>query len=209
MQIISHRGFWQKIAEKNSKEAFIRSFNCKMGTETDLRDNGSSIVISHDMPKGGELSFEEVLKIMDGRNLPLALNIKADGLAYEIKSLLTKYCHTNYFTFDMSIPDMLQELKAGLRVYTGISDIMPSPVLADKTFGVWLDSFYTDWFDTKTLDDIVKQYGNVCIVSADLHKRDVENQWNMIKKSSAFTEKRLMLCTDNPKKAKEYFYGKN
>ena len=36
------------------------------------------------MPQGNEITFEELLQIMDGRNLPLALNIKADGMANEI-----------------------------------------------------------------------------------------------------------------------------
>ena len=42
------------------------------------------------MPKGDGIIFEEVLKLTDGRNLPLALNIKADGMADKIKSLLEK-----------------------------------------------------------------------------------------------------------------------
>ena len=37
------------------------------------------------MPKGYEMSFEEVLRLLAGRNLPIALNIKADGQADEIK----------------------------------------------------------------------------------------------------------------------------
>ena len=31
------------------------------------------------------MSFEEVLRLLAGRNLPIALNIKADGQADEIK----------------------------------------------------------------------------------------------------------------------------
>lgn len=54
------------------------------GTETDIRDIQGKLVISHDMPQGNEITFEELLQIMDGRNLPLALNIKADGMANEI-----------------------------------------------------------------------------------------------------------------------------
>ena len=91
MQIISHRGLWRDLSERNQLIAFEHSFNAGFGTETDLRDVCGKIVISHDMPRGNEVSFEEVLQVMNGRNLPLALNIKADGLADKIKYLLAKY----------------------------------------------------------------------------------------------------------------------
>ena len=135
MQIISHRGYWKTTEEKNKKIAFERSFNLGFGTETDLRDICGKIVISHDMSTGDEISFEEILQIMNGRNLPLALNIKADGQADEIKRLLEKYNHTNYFTFDMSIPDLVVQIKKGLNAYTGISDINSGSLLVQTLIG--------------------------------------------------------------------------
>ena len=139
MQILSHRGFWKNLSERNTKTAFERSFNAGFGTETDLRDICGKIVISHDMPQGGEISFEELLQLMDGRNLPLALNIKADGMSAAILELLNKYNHTNYFTFDMSVPDMIVQLKQGLNVYTGLSDTIRQPILSEDAGGIWLD----------------------------------------------------------------------
>ena len=97
MIVISHRGYWKYPNEKNTLAAFERSFNLGLGTETDLRDHNGKIVIAHDMPKGNEITFEDLLNIMNGRNLPLALNIKADGLYQDIKTILEKYKHTNYF----------------------------------------------------------------------------------------------------------------
>lgn len=209
MQILSHRGFWLSLEERNKKEAFIRSFDAGIGTETDLRDICGKIVISHDMPKGDEISFEEVLQIMNGRNLPLALNIKADGQAEAIKALLLKYNHTNYFCFDMSIPDMVVQVNSGLTVFSGKSDILSNVVLFDKVSGIWLDSFYSDWFLAQDIDDLINQGKKVCIVSADLHKRDTHKQWEIIKNSKSFNNDNLLLCTDKPLEAKEFFYGKN
>lgn len=205
MQIISHRGLWKNIAERNKKEAFIRSFDLGLGTETDLRDIKGTIVISHDMPKGDEISFEEVLQIMDGRNLPLALNIKADGMAEKIKELLAKYKQTNYFTFDMSIPDMVVQIKVGLKVFTGLSDILPKPVMLEKSAGIWLDCFNSDWYDSKVIDSLIDKGKKVCLVSADLHKRPTENQWEIIKNVKNFNSDSLVLCTDKPLEAKEFF----
>lgn len=209
MQIISHRGLWHTLSERNTKEAFIRSFDNGFGTETDLRDICGKIVISHDMPTGNEISFEEVLRLMNGRNLTLALNIKADGQGEIIKALLKQYNQTNYFTFDMSIPDMLVQLKNGLTVFTGKSDILPFPVMLNKAEGIWLDSFYEDWFSAKDIDEILAAGKKVCIVSADLHSRDTSKQWNIIKQSNNFADSNLLLCTDKPLAAKEFFNGKN
>lgn len=209
MQILSHRGYWLNLDERNKREAFIRSFDEGMGTETDLRDICGKIVISHDMPLGNEISFEEVLQIMDGRNLPLALNIKADGQGEKIKELLEKYNHTNYFTFDMSIPDMVVQFNNNLNVFTGQSDILAQAVLLDKAKGIWLDSFYSDWFSSVDIDGIISTGKKVCIVSADLHKRDTTKQWEIIKQCKSVNDDNLLLCTDKPIEAKEYFYGKN
>ena len=205
MIIVSHRGYWKETAEQNQRTAFTRSFDLGFGTETDVRDCGGKVVIAHDMPQGGEMTLEEVLQIMDGRNLPLALNIKADGLAAAILELLEKYSHTNYFTFDMSIPDMVMQMKRGLRVFTGLSDIVPVPVMLEQSAGVWLDCFHSDWYGTETIDDLIENGKFVCIVSSELHKRTTEKQWEIIKHCKSVDSEYLLLCTDEPERAKEFF----
>jgi hypothetical protein len=205
MRIISHRGLWKVPDERNTRTAFSRSFNAGLGTETDLRDIRGNIVISHDMPRGGEISFEELLILMDGRNLPLALNIKADGMAESIKNILEKYRHTNYFTFDMSLPELVFQLRQGLPVYAGISDVMPHAPLADGIQGIWLDCFNSDWYGSDKIDELVSIYRRVCIVSADLHKRDVGRQWGIIRQAANFREDSLALCTDRAPEAARFF----
>lgn len=198
--VIAHRGFWKNEEGKNKKDSFERAFDNGFGVETDLRDICGKIVISHDMPKGGEITFEEVLQLLDGRNLPLALNIKADGQADEIKRLLEKYNHTNYFTFDMSIPEMVVQHKAGLKIFTGLSDIIKNPIMFEDAEGVWLDSFNSDWFGEKDIIDLKNQGKKVCVVSPDLHKRENKFVWDKYKNISG-----IMICTDYPEEAKRYF----
>jgi hypothetical protein len=205
IRIISHRGLWQTPGERNTRAAFSCSFDAGLGTETDLRDICGKIVISHDMPQGGEPSLEELLILMDGRNLPLALNIKADGMAEDIKNILGKYRHTNYFTFDMSLPELVFQLRHGLPVYAGVSDIMPQAPLVDGIRGVWLDCFNSDWYDPGKIDELVSMYHEVCIVSADLHKRNVERQWDVIRQTVNFRGDSLTLCTDKPLEAVRFF----
>lgn len=203
-KILAHRGFWKTENEKNTKIAFERAFDNDFGIETDLRDIKGTIVISHNMPHGNEITFEEVLQLLDGRDLTLALNIKADGQAEEIKRLLEKYNHTNYFTFDMSIPDMVVQHKVGLKVFTGFSDIVPTPILFDKAVGIWLDCFNSDWFGRKEIVELQAKGKKVCIVSPDLHKREYKCVWEKYKNVEG-----IMVCTDYPQEAKEFFNGKN
>jgi hypothetical protein len=200
VSILAHRGFWKNDLEKNKKIAFERAFDYDFGVETDLRDSFGEIVISHDMPRGDEITFEELLQIMNSRNLPLALNIKADGQCNEIKRLLEKYNHTNYFTFDMSIPEMVVQHKFGLKFFTGLSDIITHPIMFDEADGIWLDCFKSDWFGEKEIKDLLNKNKKVCIVSADLHKREYKSAWGKYKNVEG-----VMLCTDYPEEAKEYF----
>lgn len=200
MNIIAHRGFWKNENEKNTYSSFERAFNNGFGVETDLRDICGKIVISHNMPVGNEMIFEELLQLLDGRNLTLALNIKADGQADEIKRLLEKYNHTNYFMFDMSIPEMVYQHKLNLNVFTGLSDIITTPIMLEQAKGIWLDCFNSDWFGEKEIQDILDKNKKVCIVSPDLHKREYKSVWAKYKNL-----KNIMLCTDYPMEAKEYF----
>lgn len=207
MIILSHRGYWKDFEkEGNKRKAFERSFDMGFGTETDIRDFNGEIVISHDMPSGSEITFKEMLEIMAGRNLPLALNIKADGLAEQVESILSLYGQTNYFTFDMSIPELVYELNyTALNAYTGCSDVSPFPPLLDKTEGVWLDSFFESWSLINRLEDFIYRGKNVCVVSEDLHSRKTDEQWFLIKQSKVHLSDRVFLCTNYPEKARAYF----
>ncbi|MDL2424711.1 phosphodiesterase, partial [Pseudomonas sp. BAgro211] len=92
--------------ERHLKIAFDRSFDLGFGTETDVRDVAGRLVISNDMPSGEEMSLDDLLRIMAGRNLPLAMNIKADGLCEPLKATFEAHGHSNWFVFDMAVPDM-------------------------------------------------------------------------------------------------------
>src|SRR4051812_46923208 len=103
MIIISHRGYWKTPTEKNSIQAFERSFALRFGTETDFRDCGGRLVIAHDLPSLNALSADAVFQLLANhdRRLPLAINIKADGLQGLIRQALDRNGIENYFLFDM------------------------------------------------------------------------------------------------------------
>jgi hypothetical protein len=201
VKILSHRGYWRNPAEKNQPAAFRHSFELGFGTETDLRDHCGQLVIAHDMPDGSEPGLAEVLAILAGRDLPLALNIKADGLAPMVREALQTAGLQNWFTFDMSVPDLLQHLALGLPAFTRASEHEQPPPLLDRAPGVWVDAFERDWYTEADLRALLSARKAVCLVSPELHRRDPQPLWRMLRQSGLAAHPDLMLCTDMPEDA--------
>jgi hypothetical protein len=204
MKVISHRGYWKTPDEKNSAVAFRRSFKLGFGIETDVRDLDGKLVISHDVPTYGAMDMTEFLAL-NGGNLPLAINIKSDGLAELIRGAMASYNHSAWFVFDMSIPDMRMHLNAGNPVFTRISEVEQVPIWFDECEGVWLDQFDGVWFDVDFVRMLLDRGKRVCVVSSELHRRDYSRLWKMLQPLAACEN--MMLCTDAPEKAKEFFGG--
>ncbi|MDD3150914.1 MAG: hypothetical protein PHV68_08770 [Candidatus Gastranaerophilales bacterium] len=207
MIILSHRGYWKIVDEKNSKEAFIRSFESGFGTETDVRDFNSELVISHDIPDKNCMSFEEFLKIYCeyDKTLPLAINIKSNGLSDKLLQLLKEYDIQNYFVFDMSIPESLSYLKRELKIFTRQSEYEKEPVFYAESQGVWLDCFLEDWIDEKTVINHLLNNKKVCIVSPELHGRKYLSAWEKYKNFKCKNNLNIMICTDKPEELKLFF----
>jgi len=203
MRIISHRGFWHIPSEKNTATAFCRSFELGFGTETDVRDRMGDLVISHDMPSGEEMTLTKLLTLMGEDQLLLAINIKADGLAKLLRETMLDYHRANWFVFDMSIPDTREHLAVGNPVFARMSEVEQNPVWFDRVEGVWLDSFDSDWFDLKLVSDLLSQGKRVCVVSSELHRRDQRDLWTKLLPMAEADQ--LILCTDFPSMAKEFF----
>jgi hypothetical protein len=205
MIILSHRGYWESPEEKNTETAFRRSFSLGFGTETDVRDCMGKLVISHDMPSGMEMTLQALLSLTNGKKLPLAINIKSDGLADLLKYVMTDYERSSWFIFDMSIPDMRAHLKAGNPVFARMSEVEKDPAWLDQIEGIWLDSFDGEWFDRELICNLLEQRKKVCVVSSEIHGRDQTNLWSKLRPLAQ--EDRLILCTDLPERAQEFFTG--
>ncbi|EAK0440363.1 hypothetical protein YZ16_07550 [Campylobacter lari] len=209
MTIISHRGLWNKCNEKNTMKAFEQSFKNNFGVETDLRDMLEQIVISHDMSNSNCLTLDDFFALYKrfSNNFPLALNIKADGLQSILKEFLEKYNVNNYFVFDMSVPDALLYIKAGFNVFTRQSEYEKQPSFYNEACGVWMDEFYEHWINEKIIREHLENNKKICIVSPELHKRDFKKEWQEYKEISKKLDNddSLMLCTDYPIQAREFF----
>jgi hypothetical protein len=201
MKILSHRGYWLSANEKNARIAFERTIRANFGTETDVRDSTGGLVASHDPPGTNDVvAWADVVEMFDGQDLPLAVNIKADGLA----DMLTRAFSDKeipWFAFDMSAPEMLRFMRAKLPYFTRHSDIEPQPILYGNAVGVWLDAFDATWFDERDILRHLAQEKSVCVVSPELHGRDPMSVWAMLSKFRA--DDRVFVCTDRPHEAHE------
>lgn len=212
MIVLSHRGYWQDPSEKNTPAAFERSFALGFGTETDLRDRDGRLVISHDMAGRDALPAETFFDIYRRHRqpLPLALNIKADGLQAELQRLLAEYQIENYFVFDMAVPDGLVYARQQFRAYTRHSEYEPTPPYYELAQGVWLDEFNGHWLTDEVIEQHLERGKSLCIVSPDLHKRDYRQEWEHYRRLEAkIGPNTLMICTDFPEQAREFFNDKN
>ena len=203
MEIIAHRGFWKEAGEKNTMLALNRAAANGIGTETDFRDYMEKLAVSHNVADAGSPMAEDFFALYKGTKCTLAINVKADGIQGLLKELLSKYDIQNYFCFDMSIPDTLGYIESGLKFFVRQSEYETINSLYDKVDG-FIDD---DWITPDLIKEHRSKGKRVCIVSSDLHSRDYQKLWAGLKINEILEDDEIILCTDYPDKAKEYFYG--
>ena len=211
MRILAHRGYWEGEKEKNSPKAIRAALERGYGFESDVRDYEGRMVISHNIADSSCQDAEKVFQWLHEFNdsYCFAINIKADGLKDILKEFLQKYKIENYFLFDMSVPQMVEFSEAGLKFFTRQSEFEPCPCLYEQAGGVWVDGFYeTGWITEELLRGHIENGKTVCIVSTDLHgKESYKDFWKTVK-SYSLDFGRVMLCTDHPDEASEFFKDK-
>lgn len=195
MQILCHRGQWTERSEQNTLAAFHLAWSHGWGVETDLRDLDGGVVVSHDPPRRGALALSDLLAAHrdSGAGTPLALNVKADGLAGPVARELAAHGTSGAFVFDMSVPDALAWHRAAVPAWTRWSDVEPEPLLLGSSAGIWLDAFHDDgWWSADAVGAAVAQRP-VCVVSPELHGRDPRGLWDRLAEVPG-----VWLCTDRP-----------
>jgi hypothetical protein len=124
-----------------------------------------------------------------------------------VAKAVARYRVENYFVFDMSVPDSLHYLRAGVPVFVRLSEYEGDSSLLGRAAGVWLDSFEGEWWTLDTVRSLHAQGKTVAIVSPELHKRPHEALWQTLKGLERDIWDKLMLCTDFPDAASETFAG--
>lgn len=194
---------WTETKEMNTKIALLRALEHGFGIETDIRDFGTEIVISHDPAIGGELALEELFEAFAHSESTLALNIKSDGLSHKLAKIIPESERSHYFAFDMSGPEYFKYGELGIRTFDRRSEFETGFGTGKKPDGIWLDAFTRDswmleWLaggDGETIDTVV--------VSPELHGRPHLDFWRGLKELNV-TDK-LSICTDFPIEASIFF----
>ncbi|MFZ5830262.1 MAG: hypothetical protein ACOY3P_09240, partial [Planctomycetota bacterium] len=136
---------------------------------------------------------------------PLALNVKSDGLHAPVAEILERHNLTGAFVFDMSIPDTVGYWRAEVPFFTRRSEYESNPVLLAPAAGIWLDSFESDWYDPPLVEGYLAQGKCVAVVSPELHGRDHLPMWRAMRTAGLHRRRELLLCTDHPLAAREFF----
>ncbi|WP_294378810.1 hypothetical protein [uncultured Clostridium sp.] len=207
MKILAHRGYWNNIIENNSYEALVKALDNEFGFESDIRDYCGKLVISHNIANEESYLAEDIFKKLSEYNdkYCFAINIKSDGLKDLLVKLLDKYNIKNYFTFDMSVPQMIEYKEYGIDFFTRQSEYEKELVLYNDAKGVWIDAFEdASWITEELLNRHIKNGKKVCLVSPDLHKKDHIAFWEKLKKFNINFDN-IILCTDFPLEARKYF----
>lgn len=204
-RLIAHRGLWDKFTAKNSLNALTGALKEGFGIETDIRDRGGQIVLSHDPPTQDSLLLSELLThcsdhdILSGRTL--ALNVKADGLDPIFLQFQEALSPDQYFFFDMSFPQCLTFAKKGLPIALRISEFEPAPTHLPRALEIpakyWLDGFTSDWWIDDIMIEEIVQNSQVTVVSPELHGRKPTKVWEWFA-TRIDNGCDISLCTDSP-----------
>lgn len=207
MKILAHRGMWRNEQEKNTLTALERAFQSGYGIETDIRDLNGKIVISHNPADESCPLLDELLAIWEkyeSRPL-LALNIKSDGLYLYLEEIFKRHGLTenDYFLFDASVPEQYIYLKRGYNIFTRSSEFEEKISFWENSRGVWLDQFTDCGHIAEILPELLDSGKTISVVSPELHKRDNTEIWKLLYQYK--DRDNLLLCTDIPEKAEEFF----
>lgn len=210
MNILAHRGLWEKPFDKNSLDALGLALELGVGVETDVRDHNGILVISHDPCCGAGYTRLEDLFIRYneiGSSNCLAINIKSDGLAAMLNRLLARYEISNYFVFDMSVPDLMDHVKNGNKVLARLSDYEPVSRLAEMVAGFWVDEYVSFRPSAEFLSRQIENQKIFAFVSKELHGSDHAPRWDYCWRLSSTYPKydKFFVCTDLVREAKSYF----
>jgi hypothetical protein len=107
----------------------------------------------------------------------------------------------------MSVPDMRGYFSKEIPTFTRLSEYERSPSFLDKSVGVWLDSFESQWYGIQIINDLLEKNKRVAIVSSELHGRNHHTLWNFLKANHLHKNSSISICTDFPLDAKEYFFA--
>lgn len=145
------------------------------GIEFDVRDSGGICIVTHDpFTTGPDLDL--FLSHVGSRFC--IINIKSEGIEFEVLKLLRKYNINEFFFLDCSIPMMNKLANQGeQRFAVRFSEFEPVEFVrawSGKATWVWVDCFQT-YLLTRSIAEAFRAAGfRICLVSPELQGRPDE-----------------------------------
>lgn len=165
----------QIIAHRRNSIAELKSTDCSLGIEVDVRLNNSQIICQHDPLEAGE-SFSEWISFY--KHGTLIINVKEEGLEDLILEILRDNGITDFFFLDQSFPFLFRKATQGLhksavRVseYESVNTALNLAGLVDW---VWVDIFSKFPLDADEIKNLKQGGFKLCVVSPELHGRSDE-----------------------------------
>ena len=144
------------------------------GVELDLRTNGNSIILHHDVFADGVI-FEDYLNHY--KHGIIILNTKTDGLEPYLLELMKKENVKDFFFLDTALPTLVKTIKNGCsKLAVRFSEYEPLDFVmqfAGKADWVWVDCFTTNILTPEVYRQL-KAHFKICIVSPELQSHPLE-----------------------------------
>lgn len=197
MQLIAHR--------VNTIEA-LASLSTSLGCEVDVRSNHSELYISHD-PFIAGLPFRQWLDHY--KHGTLIVNLKEEGLEDSVLHLMKTYSIDDFFLLDQSIPFQVKYGNAGFTKSAIRISQYEHPSLQLTPFSsfewIWLDSFGSFDFSVEQLDFVFRSNKKVCLVSPELHSRNLSEIPVIHKLLESYNFIPDSICTKQPELWKKLY----
>lgn len=153
----------------------ILETDVRYGVEIDIRSNSNELILQHDPFLTGTL-FKDWLDHFQHNTL--IVNVKEEGLEFEVTKLLKKKNINNYFFLDQSFPFLIKSAKAGERKcavrVSEFESIDTALSLASMIDWVWVDCFSKFPLSSANAK-LLKNAGlRLCGVSPELQGRSAE-----------------------------------
>jgi hypothetical protein len=160
------------------------------GIEFDVREGISGVVVTHDA-WSDSVPFEEFIKYV--HHAFYIVNVKSEGVEYEVLKILKRRKIENFFLLDCSFPMIVRLSKIGeRRIAIRVSEYESvDTAVSMKEFvdWIWLDSFNS--LPSKDAYFNIKKHGfQLCVVSPELQGR--------MEDTSELKDIVDAVCTKNP-----------
>ena len=157
------------IVHRINKIKLLKNLDIKYGVEIDVRDSGRTLVIQHDPFKKG-LQLHEFLSSYRQKGL-LLIDIKSEGIEYQILKILKKFKIKNFFFLNSTYPiiiNLINKKKNFIRVsdFESFENVYK---FKGKIKWVWLEIYKKVNLTRKQILYLKNNRIKVCMVSPELH----------------------------------------